>query len=457
MSVSVQIMVAHDHQEHYEGVHVHGFGYRMLSKMGWAKGKGLGSKEDGMASHVKVEKKFDTFGIGAKYQVDWSASTNSYNDVLARLNMAFANKPTAASNDGSESEVDRKSKRSKKIKKKKQEEEVDSDAEAVVETKKKKKSKKKKRSTVSETDESDVTTSAKRKKSTKMEEQSKKKKHSSKGDAQSESESEARGSKEKKRKRKAKLESASDMEEEGEAETKERKKKKRTRKSTEATDDERDGGEAAESSGENTTNLDEHRAISLNRFSFRKKMRAKNVAHYSKKDLSNILYHAHDEDHSKAQDDGIESDRKPEKKKSRKSKSERGAESPVAGETSKQQKEDKHGKGKKSDAHGKGKKSDAHRFIALPASWKPEPLRSDFLKRVFVACKGDDHDEKGEGVPDKIKALDKGDGFTEAQQEAIAVAAQKAKIEGKKGLGFGVAKTELKVGHDFVGKKVKFD
>jgi len=34
----------------------------MMEKMGWAAGKGLGKKEDGMVAHVKVKKRADAQG-----------------------------------------------------------------------------------------------------------------------------------------------------------------------------------------------------------------------------------------------------------------------------------------------------------------------------------------------------------------------------------------------------------
>ena len=38
------------------------YGYRMLQRMGWEEGKGLGSKEEGPREHIKVKVKRDNQG-----------------------------------------------------------------------------------------------------------------------------------------------------------------------------------------------------------------------------------------------------------------------------------------------------------------------------------------------------------------------------------------------------------
>ncbi|KYB24768.1 PIN2/TERF1-interacting telomerase inhibitor 1-like Protein [Tribolium castaneum] len=42
------------------------FGQKMLEKMGWSKGKGLGAKENGIVEHVKIPYKNDSKGMGYK-------------------------------------------------------------------------------------------------------------------------------------------------------------------------------------------------------------------------------------------------------------------------------------------------------------------------------------------------------------------------------------------------------
>lgn len=39
------------------------FGQKLLEKMGWTKGKGLGANEDGMTEHIRVSHKNDSKGL----------------------------------------------------------------------------------------------------------------------------------------------------------------------------------------------------------------------------------------------------------------------------------------------------------------------------------------------------------------------------------------------------------
>lgn len=65
------------------------FGYKMLQKMGWSEGKGLGKNQDGMTEHLRVRKREESLGLGAK--VDFtgvsslSSAVSDFNRILASL------------------------------------------------------------------------------------------------------------------------------------------------------------------------------------------------------------------------------------------------------------------------------------------------------------------------------------------------------------------------------------
>ncbi|XP_063985732.1 microtubule-associated protein 1B [Diachasmimorpha longicaudata] len=64
------------------------FGQKMLEKMGWTSGKGLGANEQGMTEHVRVRFKDDAGGIGySKDDQDkyWTEHQESFNDLLQKL------------------------------------------------------------------------------------------------------------------------------------------------------------------------------------------------------------------------------------------------------------------------------------------------------------------------------------------------------------------------------------
>ncbi|KAM4771835.1 PIN2/TERF1-interacting telomerase inhibitor 1 [Rhinophrynus dorsalis] len=64
------------------------FGQKMLEKMGWTKGKGLGAKEQGSTEHIKVQVKNNTLGLGAaiNHEDNWIAHQDDFNQILAELN-----------------------------------------------------------------------------------------------------------------------------------------------------------------------------------------------------------------------------------------------------------------------------------------------------------------------------------------------------------------------------------
>ncbi|CAI5771479.1 TERF1-interacting telomerase inhibitor 1 isoform X1 [Podarcis lilfordi] len=64
------------------------FGQKMLEKMGWSKGKGLGAQEQGNTEHVKVQLKNNTLGLGAtaNQEDNWIAHQDDFNQLLAELN-----------------------------------------------------------------------------------------------------------------------------------------------------------------------------------------------------------------------------------------------------------------------------------------------------------------------------------------------------------------------------------
>ncbi|CAG4959572.1 unnamed protein product [Colias eurytheme] len=62
------------------------FGQRMLEKMGWSSGKGLGAKENGIVEHVIARYKNDEKGLGYEDKNDqWTKHEDDFNALLANL------------------------------------------------------------------------------------------------------------------------------------------------------------------------------------------------------------------------------------------------------------------------------------------------------------------------------------------------------------------------------------
>lgn len=63
------------------------FGQKLMEKMGWSPGKGLGRKEDGVTDHIKVSYKNDSVGMGFKETDDqWTEHVTMFSDLLKSLN-----------------------------------------------------------------------------------------------------------------------------------------------------------------------------------------------------------------------------------------------------------------------------------------------------------------------------------------------------------------------------------
>ncbi|KAM6355796.1 PIN2/TERF1-interacting telomerase inhibitor 1 [Podargus strigoides] len=94
------------------------FGQKMLEKMGWTKGKGLGAQEQGNTEHIKVQVKNNTLGLGAtiNYEDNWIAHQDDFNQLLAELNDCHGQGETESSvnNQKKAFSLEEKSKSSKK-------------------------------------------------------------------------------------------------------------------------------------------------------------------------------------------------------------------------------------------------------------------------------------------------------------------------------------------------------
>ncbi|XP_075900846.1 PIN2/TERF1-interacting telomerase inhibitor 1 [Nelusetta ayraudi] len=64
------------------------FGQKMLERMGWSKGEGLGRSGQGSTDHIKVRVKNDSYGLGANAADEdkWISHQDDFNELLAELN-----------------------------------------------------------------------------------------------------------------------------------------------------------------------------------------------------------------------------------------------------------------------------------------------------------------------------------------------------------------------------------
>ncbi|XP_044740896.1 G patch domain-containing protein 4-like [Chrysoperla carnea] len=79
------------------------FGQKLLEKMGWSKGKGLGANEDGITEHVKVSFKHDSKGMGFKEDQDpWTENEVGFANLLKNLSTQNTNSLKLGSDGGSD-------------------------------------------------------------------------------------------------------------------------------------------------------------------------------------------------------------------------------------------------------------------------------------------------------------------------------------------------------------------
>ncbi|KAK1795916.1 hypothetical protein P4O66_009026, partial [Electrophorus voltai] len=93
------------------------FGQKMLERMGWSKGKGLGKSEQGATEHIKVKVKNNNMGLGTTvYNEDnWIAHQEDFNQLLAELNNCHRQNPEEPTQEEMQGfSLEKKSKTSKK-------------------------------------------------------------------------------------------------------------------------------------------------------------------------------------------------------------------------------------------------------------------------------------------------------------------------------------------------------
>eukprot|EP01104_Vermistella_antarctica_P015426 TRINITY_DN5074_c0_g1_i2.p1 TRINITY_DN5074_c0_g1~~TRINITY_DN5074_c0_g1_i2.p1 ORF type:complete len:343 (+),score=57.02 TRINITY_DN5074_c0_g1_i2:59-1030(+) len=92
------------------------FGKKMMEKMGWNQGEGLGASGNGEITSIKVVHKMDRVGINEGETIDrsnaWQENQSAFSDILA--NLAAANASGNNSNGSDDGGAEKKRKRKKK-------------------------------------------------------------------------------------------------------------------------------------------------------------------------------------------------------------------------------------------------------------------------------------------------------------------------------------------------------
>ncbi|XP_072913266.1 PIN2/TERF1-interacting telomerase inhibitor 1 [Hemitrygon akajei] len=92
------------------------FGLKMLEKMGWSKGKGLGAHEQGETENIKVQIKNNKMGLGAtqNHEDNWIAHQDEFNELLSKLNDCHGQNGSSVAENKTVFSLEAKSKSSKK-------------------------------------------------------------------------------------------------------------------------------------------------------------------------------------------------------------------------------------------------------------------------------------------------------------------------------------------------------
>ncbi|XP_071852887.1 PIN2/TERF1-interacting telomerase inhibitor 1-like [Apostichopus japonicus] len=90
------------------------FGRRLMERMGWSDGKGLGSKEDGEKDFVRVSVKGNTKGLGfnRNEEENWISHQDDFNDLLSQLHHEHSSQGEEVSDNPKS--IEEKSKNSRK-------------------------------------------------------------------------------------------------------------------------------------------------------------------------------------------------------------------------------------------------------------------------------------------------------------------------------------------------------
>jgi len=123
------------------------FGFKMMEKMGWSPGKGLGVNEDGETKSLPVKVKEDNKGVGCVQSDDqaWVITTHEYNGVLQDLQLCLSAKEREKSDSGKIKKRKEKTNQSEKRKEKKNSKTLNAGEESEPQKHKKEKRKEKKR------------------------------------------------------------------------------------------------------------------------------------------------------------------------------------------------------------------------------------------------------------------------------------------------------------------------